>query len=126
MTRSILWISSRGPSSFPTGWLALPQPRSRMALAAETRAAAVASFDRIMPTRTLSAVLVWPRAKDRISGIEFLQSDLHSLSSFRGAPLGASLDYITTMRVMSEVRHHELKLPSEVWFPGSMLRAALG
>jgi hypothetical protein len=59
-------------------------------------------------------------------GIEFLQSDLHSLSSFRGAPLGASLDYITTMRVMSEVRHHGLKLPSEVWFPGSMLRAALG
>jgi hypothetical protein len=38
-----------------------------MALAAETRAAAVASFDRIMPTRTLSAVLVWLRAKDRIS-----------------------------------------------------------
>src|ERR1700694_1843996 len=67
MTRSILWISSRGPSSFPTGWVALPQPRSRMALAAETRAAAVASFDRMTPTRTLSADLVWLRAREGIS-----------------------------------------------------------
>ena len=132
MTRSILWISSRGPSSFPTGWVALPQPRSRMALAAETRAAAVASFDRIMPTRTLSAVLVWLRAKDRISVSDLaiwelsFFSRIYILYRHSGAPLGASLDYITTMRVMSEVRHHGLKLPSEVWFPGSMLRAALG
>src|SRR6476659_8080273 len=68
MTRSILWTSSRGPS--PPFWMAcgaLPQPRSRMALAADTRAAAVASFDRITPTRTLSAVLVWLRASERIS-----------------------------------------------------------
>jgi hypothetical protein len=40
-----------------------------MALAADTRAAAVASFDRMMPTRTLSAVLVWLRASERISMI---------------------------------------------------------
>jgi hypothetical protein len=38
-----------------------------MALAADTRAAAVASFDRMMPTKTLSAVLVWLRASERIS-----------------------------------------------------------
>jgi len=68
MTRSILWISSSVPSSLlPTGWVALPQPRSRMALAAETFAVAVASFDRMKPTRTLSAVRVWLRASDRIS-----------------------------------------------------------
>ncbi len=68
MTRSILWISSRAPSSpFSITWVALPQPRSRMALAADTRAAAVASFDRMTPTRTLSAVLVWLRASERIS-----------------------------------------------------------
>jgi hypothetical protein len=45
----------------------LPQPRSKIALAAETRAAAVASLLRITPTRTLSAVLVWLRASERIS-----------------------------------------------------------
>ena len=68
MTRSILWISSRPPPSpVSIAWLALPQPRSRMALAAETRAAAVASFERMTPTSTLSAVLVWLRASERIS-----------------------------------------------------------
>jgi hypothetical protein len=36
-------------------------------LAAETRAVAVASFDRMTPTSTLSAVLVWLRASERIS-----------------------------------------------------------
>src|ERR1700682_320159 len=69
MTRSILWITSRAPSPFSIACGALPQPRSRMALAADTRAAAVASFDRMMPTRTLSAVLVWLRASERISMI---------------------------------------------------------
>jgi hypothetical protein len=68
MTRSILWISSRAPSSpFSTGCVALPQPRSRMALAADIRAVAVASLLRMTPTRTLSAVLVWLRASERIS-----------------------------------------------------------
>jgi len=38
-----------------------------MALAAETRAAGVASSHRMMPTRTLIAVRVWLRAMDRIS-----------------------------------------------------------
>src|ERR1700730_7045085 len=38
-----------------------------MALAADTRAAAVASLLRMMRTRTLSAVLVWLRASERIS-----------------------------------------------------------
>ena len=57
MTRSILWISSRAPSSpVSIACVALPQPRSRMALAAETRAAAVASFDRMTPRRTFNAV----------------------------------------------------------------------
>jgi hypothetical protein len=132
MTRSILWISSRGPSSFPTGWVALPQPRSRMALAAETRAAAVASFDRIMPTRTLSAVLVWLRAKDRISVSDLAIWELSFFSRTyilyrqRGAARGASLDSITTVRVMREVRHQGLRLPSEVWFLGSALRVAPG
>ena len=50
----------------------LPQPRSRMALAAETRAAGVASLHRMMPTSTLTAVLVWLRASERISVIVFL------------------------------------------------------
>jgi hypothetical protein len=45
----------------------LRQPRSRMALAAETRAGAVPSFERMMPTRTLIAVRVWLRANERIS-----------------------------------------------------------
>jgi hypothetical protein len=68
MTRSIRWISSKAPSSpLPTGWVALPQPRSRMALAAAMRAAGVASVLRMTPTRTLSAVLVWLRANERIS-----------------------------------------------------------
>src|SRR5260370_25808150 len=68
MTGSILWMSSRAPSSpVSIAWVALPQPRSRTALAADTRAVAVASFDRIMPTRTLSAVLVWLLARERIS-----------------------------------------------------------
>lgn len=70
MTRSILWISSRAPSSpFWMACDALPQPQSRTALAADTRAAAVASLLRMMPTRTLSAVLVWLRASERISVI---------------------------------------------------------
>ena len=45
----------------------LAQPRSRMAFAAETRAAGVASLLRMMPTSTLMAVLVWLRAIDLIS-----------------------------------------------------------
>jgi hypothetical protein len=72
MTRSILWISSSAPSSpFWIACGALPQPRSRMALAADTRAGAVASFERMMPTRTLSAVRVWLRASERISMRDF-------------------------------------------------------
>src|SRR5665647_727728 len=68
MTRSILWISSRAPSSpFPIAWVALPQPRSRMALAAAIRAGGVALVLRITATSTFSAVLVWLRAIERIS-----------------------------------------------------------
>src|SRR5450755_4981612 len=68
MTRSILWTSSNAPSSpFSSACVALPQPRSRIALAAETRAAWVASFERITPTSALIAVLVWLRAMERIS-----------------------------------------------------------
>jgi len=68
MTRSIRWISSSAPSPlFSSGCVALPQPRSRMALAADTRAAGVASSHRMMPTRTRMAVRVWLRARERIS-----------------------------------------------------------
>src|SRR5438270_10424181 len=75
MVRSILWISSIAPSSpFSSVCAALPQPRSRMALAADTRAAAVASLLRMMPTRTLIAVLVWLRAIERISVMVFVIS----------------------------------------------------
>ena len=76
MTRSILWINSKAPSSpFSIACVALPHPRSRMALAADTRAVAVASFDRMTPTRTLSAVLVWLRASERISVRDFAMVD---------------------------------------------------
>ena len=68
MTRSILWISSRAPSSpFSIACVALPQPRSRMALAAAIRAGGVALVLRMTATSTLSAVLVWLRASERIS-----------------------------------------------------------
>jgi hypothetical protein len=49
----------------------LAPARFRMALAAETLAGAVASFDRMMPTRTLIAVWVWLRASERISASDF-------------------------------------------------------
>jgi hypothetical protein len=45
----------------------LAQPRSRMALAAAIRAGGVALVFRITATSTLSAVLVWLRASERIS-----------------------------------------------------------
>ena len=68
MMRSILWISSRAPSSpFSIACVALPQPRSRMALAAATRAGGVALVLRMTATSTLSADLVWLRASERIS-----------------------------------------------------------
>src|SRR6202007_2267578 len=61
-------MSSSAPSSpFSRDCAGLPQPRSRIAFAAETRAAWVASFDRMTPTRQLIAVLVWLRAIERIS-----------------------------------------------------------
>ena len=66
--RSIRWISSSTSSSpFSSDCAALPQPRSRIAFAAETRAAGVASLLLMTPTSTLIAVLVWLRATDRIS-----------------------------------------------------------
>ena len=46
-------------------------PGSRMALAAEARAGAVAAFERMMPARTLIAVRVWLRASERISVRDF-------------------------------------------------------
>ena len=68
MTRSMRWINSSAPSSpFSIGCVALPQPRSRMALAAAMRAGAGALVLRMTPTSTLSAVRVWLRASDRIS-----------------------------------------------------------
>src|SRR5262249_54496822 len=68
MTRSILWISSSAPlSPFSSACTGLPQPRSRIAVAADTRAAGVASFAFMTPTRALMAVRVWLRASERIS-----------------------------------------------------------
>lgn len=69
MIRSIRWITLSASSPFCRGCATLPQPRSRIAFAADTRAAGVASFERMMPTRILIAVLVWLRATDRISVI---------------------------------------------------------
>jgi hypothetical protein len=64
MIRSILWISISAPASpFSSGCVALPQPRSRMALAAETRAAGVASFERMILISTLTAVRVASRQR---------------------------------------------------------------
>src|ERR1700744_684786 len=60
-------MGSNARFSVPSSvWVDLPQPRSRIALAAETRAAAVASLLRMMPTSTLIAVRVWLRASERI------------------------------------------------------------
>src|SRR5580693_445167 len=68
MTRSIFWVTSAvPPSPLPDAGLGLPQPRSRMALAAAIRVASGESALRITPTRTLSAVRVWLRARERIS-----------------------------------------------------------
>ena len=68
MTRSIRWISSsEPPSPFSMACAALPQPRSRMELAAAMRAGAAALVLRMTPTSTLSAVRVWLRAGERIS-----------------------------------------------------------
>jgi hypothetical protein len=71
MVRSILWIASDASLPFSSACLGLPQPRSRMALAAATRAAAVASVQFMIPARTLIAVVVWLRAIERISVIDF-------------------------------------------------------
>jgi hypothetical protein len=72
MTRSMRWINSSAPSSpFSMACVALPQPRSRMALAAAMRAGAAALVLRMTPTSTLSAVLVWLRASERISVMVF-------------------------------------------------------
>src|SRR5258705_6824315 len=68
MLRSIRWISSKAPSSpFWIACGALPQPRSRIALAAAIRAAGGVLGFRITAARTRSAVLVRPRASERIS-----------------------------------------------------------
>src|SRR5450756_2864412 len=68
MMRSILWTSSGAPSPpFSMACVALPQPRSRMALAAAMRAGGVALVLRMTATRTLRAVFVWLRASERIS-----------------------------------------------------------
>ena len=68
MTRSILWINSRAPSSpFSIGCVDLPHPRSSIALAAAIRAGGVALVLRMTPTSTFSAVVVWLRAIEGIS-----------------------------------------------------------
>jgi hypothetical protein len=45
----------------------VPASIQNMVLAAENLAGAVASFARLMPTRTLTPVRVWQRASERIS-----------------------------------------------------------
>ena len=97
MTRSIRWINSSAPSlPCSNGCVALPQPRSRMAFAAETRAAAVASLLRMMPARTLIAVLVWLRAIERISVIV--------LALLKGAPHGNGNE--AGQRQRNQIRRH--------------------
>ena len=68
MIRSIRWMSCliTPSSTLPAGCVALPQPRSRMEFAAETRAAGVASSLCMILARTAIAVRVWLRAKERI------------------------------------------------------------
>lgn len=96
MIRSILSISSRQPSPpFPFACGALPQPRSRMALAADTRAAGVASSDRMTPNRTLSAALVWLRASERISVTALAIFDL---ASFETCPDIYARPYVSMIR----------------------------
>jgi hypothetical protein len=55
-----------------------------MAFAAETRAAAVASFERMTPTSTFNAVLVWLRASERISVKLFGIGNSRFLNASRG------------------------------------------
>jgi len=57
------------PSSFAMGCNGLPHPRSRMALAAETRACAGAFLSSMIFTRVFTACTVCVRAKDLISVI---------------------------------------------------------
>jgi hypothetical protein len=98
----------------------LPQPRSRMALAAAIRAGGVALVLRMTATRTLSAVLVWLRASERIS-----VTDL-GIVGFRR--LGADI----FARRGIDVIHHEIVGPSrrpegdgwKIGSPAIMLRAA--
>ena len=80
-----------------SGCVALPQPRSRIALAAATRAAAVMSFDRMMPTSTLMAVRVWLRASERIS--------FSVLVLFKGVPHCDCEE--TCERERNQIRRHQ-------------------
>src|SRR3974390_2008024 len=82
MIRSMRWISSRAPSAgFSIACAAFPQPGSRMALAAAIRAGGVAFVLRITATSTLSAVLVWLRASERISVTDLAIAGFHGLGT---------------------------------------------
>ena len=59
----------------------LAQSRSRMASAADTRAAGVASLHCMTPTSAFSALLVWLRARERISVSVLGIGKLHAHSS---------------------------------------------
>jgi hypothetical protein len=63
--------------------MALPQPRSSRALAAETRAAGVAFSLRMILARTVIAVRVWLRASERISVSGFV-FDILRFAMFAG------------------------------------------
>src|SRR5690348_2319333 len=84
-------MSSSAPlSPFSSACGGLPQPRSRIAVAAETRAAWVASLAFMTPTSALMAVLVWLRASERISVRVF--GIYRILQEFRGAALHSRVD----------------------------------
>ena len=67
------------PSSFAMGCNGLPHPRSRMALAAETRACAGAFLSSMIFTGVFTACTVCVRAKDLISHRSLLQSSASRL-----------------------------------------------
>jgi hypothetical protein len=117
MTRSMRWMSSSAPSSlFASACTGLPQPRSRIAVAAETRAAGVASFARITPTSTLIAVLVWLRASERISVmvLAICKSRFHEADDFGVHDKISATTIATRPSSASEIKYAVMRSPLEL------------
>src|SRR5579871_1935199 len=130
MTRSMRWISSSALSSLESDCVGLPQPRSRIAFAAATRAGGVALLLRMIPTRTFSAVRVCERASERIS-----VTALGILWTFRAGIAASRLFVVDVLRVVPRhvfarrgvgVIHHEIvRLHGEAKRSWSFIRAAV-